>query len=74
MTYLSRHGLQFNSSLLSLNLRGNGFNSKACCSYLIKNLPCTLIELDVSDNEIGDEGIRIICDNIYYRYVDEAEE
>jgi len=29
--------------------------------------------LDVSDNEIGDEGIRIICDNIYYRYVDEAE-
>jgi hypothetical protein len=28
----------------------------------------------VSDNEIGDEGIRIICDNIYYRYVDEAEE
>jgi hypothetical protein len=29
--------------------------------------------LDVSDNEIGDDGIRIICDNIYYRYVDEAE-
>ena len=58
---------------MSLNLRGNGFDAKSCC-YLIKNLPCSLIELDISDNEIGDDGVKIICDNVYDRYVEEVEE
>ncbi len=58
---------------MSLNLRGNGFDAKSC-SYLIRNLPCSLIELDISDNEIGDDGVKIICDNVYDRYVEEVEE
>ena len=44
------------------------------CTHLIKNLPPTLIELDLSDNEIGDDGIQIICDYLYNRYVEETEE
>jgi len=60
--------------LLSLNISGNGFSSKVSCTHLIKNLPPTLIELDLSDNEIGDDGIQIICDYLYNRYVEEAEE
>ncbi len=59
--------------MLSLNLRGNGFTSKSC-GYLIKNLPLSLIELDISDNNLGDDGVSIICDNLYNRFSEEDEE
>ena len=33
-----------------------------------------MIELNISDNDIGDDGVSIICDNLYNRFNVEEEE
>ena len=61
---LSSDGLKFNSSLLTLNIRGNQF-SKIGLESLVQNLPSSLVELDLSDNNIKDSGLKIVSNALF---------
>jgi hypothetical protein len=50
-------------------LRGNDFKG---VEVLVRSLPTSLIELNLSHNDIGDEGVSVICDNLSYRIEEEA--
>ena len=72
VTILCR-GLRVNRSLLTLNLSGNGLTPKSI-DALVKSLPATLVELDLSDNDIRDEGVSTLCYYLYYRHEEHSDD
>ena len=62
LAYLAE-GLEVNKSLASLNISDNELGPK--CQPLIKPLMvCNLIELDISNNKLGDTGLQLLI-NIF---------
>lgn len=59
-------GLRRNRSLLALNLSGNGI-TQAVMKQVSKSLPAPLVDLDLSDNDLKDEGLGFLCHYLYYR-------
>ena len=60
------NGLKRNQSLIALNLSGNNM-THASMKQLVKSFPVTLVDLDISDNELKDEGVAHLSHYLYYR-------
>eukprot|EP00347_Sterkiella_histriomuscorum_P022892 403336765 len=57
-------GLIHNKSLIELNLRGNLFTNQGL-KYLVKSLPLSLLQLDISENDLKDNGAQTIVDYLF---------
>ena len=66
-------GLRLNRSLVALNLSGNSL-THAVIKQLAKSLPAALVDLDLSDNDLGDEGVTSLCHYLYYRREDASDD
>jgi hypothetical protein len=59
------NGLKYNRSLIDLNLKNNRLTDIDVIKSLVRSLPRYITHLDLSENELKDEGVEVFAKAYY---------